>query len=586
MPVIDVGNGINESAVSDLISSAVASLVNSAPGVLDTLAELATALGNDAGFAATIATALAGKASTSSTHSHAMSDITGLVSALAGKATPTDITTAINNLVNSAPGALDTLAELATALGNDASFATTITTALAGKQATLVSATNIKTIASNSIVGSGDLALTKTMVGLANVDNTTDAGKPVSTAQQTALDLKQDKYSITSIATAGATTTLTNASTKRIIYTGTLNQTCVLPVVSTLVLGDWYLLVNDSTGTVTGQTSGLNTLVTLATLQSALIHCTAITGTGIASWTYNIATKSVAGGLTNWTESNNVYSSRYNVKYTPNSAQANVDTVIQPKGTGAFYLGAQADGTATGGNNRGANAIDLQTVHTTNTYVASGSKSVILGGEDNTASATDSIAGGYLCNASGVYALSIGGSTSASAQATVALGQSTNASATGAMAVAYKSKADKNGQLSMGYSIGTVGARQHSFLTAVCQTTSTSNIEAFLDNSSARLTLANNQLWAFKITAIGQNTTNTKWCKLIREGMIYQVANAGSTVISTIGTLGTDRAAGSCLGAITMTADTTNGSLKIEANSGETATLNWLFKIELVEITT
>ena len=30
----------------------------------------------------------------------------------------------------------------------------------------------------------------KTMVGLANVDNTTDAGKPVSTAQQTALDLK------------------------------------------------------------------------------------------------------------------------------------------------------------------------------------------------------------------------------------------------------------------------------------------------------------------------------------------------------------------------------------------------------------
>ena len=32
--------------------------------------------------------------------------------------------------------------------------------------------------------------VTKTMVGLANVDNTTDANKPVSTAQQTALDLK------------------------------------------------------------------------------------------------------------------------------------------------------------------------------------------------------------------------------------------------------------------------------------------------------------------------------------------------------------------------------------------------------------
>jgi hypothetical protein len=32
--------------------------------------------------------------------------------------------------------------------------------------------------------------ITKSMVGLGNVDNTSDANKPVSTAQQTALDLK------------------------------------------------------------------------------------------------------------------------------------------------------------------------------------------------------------------------------------------------------------------------------------------------------------------------------------------------------------------------------------------------------------
>lgn len=43
--------------------------------------------------------------------------------------------------------------------------------------------------------------ITKTMVGLSNVDNTTDANKPVSTATQTALDLK---------ASASALTTLTN----------------------------------------------------------------------------------------------------------------------------------------------------------------------------------------------------------------------------------------------------------------------------------------------------------------------------------------------------------------------------------------
>ena len=95
----------------------------------------------------------------------------------------------------------------------------------------LISGTNIKTVNGDSILGSGDLVvtgsgaawgdvtgtlanqtdlqgaldaklatngnggsltgLTKTQVGLANVDNTADTAKPVSTAQQTALDAKQ-----------------------------------------------------------------------------------------------------------------------------------------------------------------------------------------------------------------------------------------------------------------------------------------------------------------------------------------------------------------------------------------------------------
>jgi hypothetical protein len=40
--------------------------------------------------------------------------------------------------------------------------------------------------------------ITKSMVGLGNVDNTTDANKPVSTATQTALDLKADASTVTS----------------------------------------------------------------------------------------------------------------------------------------------------------------------------------------------------------------------------------------------------------------------------------------------------------------------------------------------------------------------------------------------------
>jgi hypothetical protein len=46
----------------------------------------------------------------------------------------TIVTTQVNNLIDSAPSALNTLNELAAALGDDASFATTVTTSLAGKK--------------------------------------------------------------------------------------------------------------------------------------------------------------------------------------------------------------------------------------------------------------------------------------------------------------------------------------------------------------------------------------------------------------------------------------------------------------------
>jgi hypothetical protein len=62
-----------------------------------------------------------------------MSTITGLITALAAKATPADIATAIAALVASSPAALDTLDELANALGDDPNFATTISTALGNR---------------------------------------------------------------------------------------------------------------------------------------------------------------------------------------------------------------------------------------------------------------------------------------------------------------------------------------------------------------------------------------------------------------------------------------------------------------------
>lgn len=90
------------------------------------------------------------------------------------------VSEAIANLLGTAPAALDTLNELAAALGNDPSFATTVTDALALK-APLASPTFTGTVS----------GITKAMVGLGSVDNTSDLSKPISTATQTALDGKQ-----------------------------------------------------------------------------------------------------------------------------------------------------------------------------------------------------------------------------------------------------------------------------------------------------------------------------------------------------------------------------------------------------------
>lgn len=66
-----------------------------------------------------------------------------------------------------------------------------LNSALNGKQDILVSGTNIKTIEGQSLLGSGDINLTASDVGLGNVDNTSDLNKPISTATQTALNAKQ-----------------------------------------------------------------------------------------------------------------------------------------------------------------------------------------------------------------------------------------------------------------------------------------------------------------------------------------------------------------------------------------------------------
>jgi hypothetical protein len=60
-PTAAQGTNSTQLATTAFVAAAVSALINGSPGALDTLNELATALGNDANFSATVTNALAAK---------------------------------------------------------------------------------------------------------------------------------------------------------------------------------------------------------------------------------------------------------------------------------------------------------------------------------------------------------------------------------------------------------------------------------------------------------------------------------------------------------------------------------------------
>jgi len=73
-----------EADAKSYTDTAIGNLIDSAPGTLDTLNELAAALGDDANFASTVTTSLAGKSDVG--HSHVIADVTNLQTELNSKA--------------------------------------------------------------------------------------------------------------------------------------------------------------------------------------------------------------------------------------------------------------------------------------------------------------------------------------------------------------------------------------------------------------------------------------------------------------------------------------------------------------------
>ena len=181
-------------------------------------------------------------------------------------ATTAFVKLAISNLVDVAPTTLDTLKELSSALGADANFATTVTDSIASK------APQLNPVFTGTVTG-----VSAAMVGLGNVDNTSDALKPVSTEQQTALDLKATKLDPV------FTGTVTGVSAAMVGLGNVDNTSDAAKPVSTEQQSALNLKLNLSGGTVTGgfvsqQTTNIMEVISTATIASNAVTCNYASG--------------------------------------------------------------------------------------------------------------------------------------------------------------------------------------------------------------------------------------------------------------------------------------------------------------------
>lgn len=117
----------------------------------------------------------------------------------------------------------------------------------------------------------------------------------------------------TSTATAAATTTLTADSTQVQIFTGSTTQTVQLPTTG-VVAGRTFTIINQSTGLVTIQSSGANTVTYASSSSVVVVQANTNTPTTAAHWTVlaYAATTGYTNGVisTALRDANNILSAR------------------------------------------------------------------------------------------------------------------------------------------------------------------------------------------------------------------------------------------------------------------------------------
>ncbi len=281
--------------------------------------------------------------------------------------------------------------------------------------------------------------------------------------------------------------------------------------------------------------NGVKTFTALSVAGSAMDYITAITSVGTQVNTLKISrVQPAVGGVVGHIM----------------ATTTNTSMIVVPTGSGFFGL-ALPDATVSGGNARGANSIDLQTIRSAATQVASGSNSVILGNG---------------CTAAGARSMAFGTNSTAINAGSTVFSDSTSAMSD-TVANQFVAGYDGGFRLQGGpVTLNHFSSTSSGLLGVTNNATPTSfNVGTILDNSCTLAT----------VEIIGSCSAGTMW---LRSRVKINI----QTSVSTLGAI-FDSWTISDVAGVSMVIAMTGTTLRVVI-TGPTTTTRWNYKFETLAV--
>jgi hypothetical protein len=249
-------------------------------------------------------------------------------------------------------------------------------------------------------------------------------------------------------------------------------------------------------------------------------------------------------------------------------------------GAGAMALG--------GSRASGTDSFAAAIANNTSSYGATGANSVAMGYQAK-ATGAYGFALDYQSQATGLASRAIGYQAISSGTNSMALGRNANATGSYSYALAW-SKSATNGKLTYGSGqFSSVGdAQQGTFVLRVATTDATPKVlitdTAGAGTTANQIILPNNSAYAFHGTIVArqQASAGTACAAWKIEGLIRREGSAGTTVLVNSATTVLDNTPG---WGMALSADTTNGGLKIEVTGAAATNIRWVATVHTSEVT-